>query len=200
VAADARADRSASDDEGGRVSPRRHHAPTIRQYRRADDQQIWALASLHAAGSGEGDVASGPSPALPLPPVAAPPEGFEDLADIERDFLLAGGDFLVAEIDGHVVGTAGLLPAGRATADVVRVFVHPAVRRQGVGTALMETIEWRAEGLGVRRLNLGEGRHPKETVAFYLASGFHGLDDEEVELGQEEERHLFLSKALKVLP
>ena len=181
------------DDEGAFVVSRKPRPPTIRQYRHRDDAEIWALASLP-------DVTP-PGvalPPIPLPGADRPPPECPDLADISDRFLRSGGDFLVAEIDGDIVGTAGLLLADDKVADVVRVRVHPAVRRRGVGTALLEAVEWRAEGLGVRRLNLDVGENQRDVIAFYLASGFRKLDaDDESE--QQWDLSLF-SKALRVLP
>jgi hypothetical protein len=43
----------------------------------------------------------------PLPVATEPPANFPDLADIEGTFLATGGEFLVAELDGHLVVTGG---------------------------------------------------------------------------------------------
>jgi N-acetylglutamate synthase-like GNAT family acetyltransferase len=152
------------------VTTRKSPPPTIRQYRRTDDEQIRALT-----------VTTDPA----------------DLPDIVDRYLRTGGDFLVAEIDGEIVGTAGLLPTGKATADVVMVRVHPGWRRRGIGTALVEAVESRAEGLGVHQLNLDVGNEP-EAIAFYLASGFRQPDNDD-EPDRESEPGT-LSKALKFLP
>jgi N-acetylglutamate synthase-like GNAT family acetyltransferase len=174
------------------VAARKPPPPTIRQYRRTDDAQIWALAALPAVPAADAGL-----PPIPLPGADQPPPDLPDLADIAERFLRTGGDFLVAEISGDLVGTAGLLLSDRDTADVVLVRVHPAVRRRGIGTALVAAVEWRAEGLGVHRLNLDVGDEP-EAIAFYLASGFSQSDlDDEPEQQWDLGR---FSKALKFLP
>jgi GNAT superfamily N-acetyltransferase len=174
------------------VAARKPPPPTIRQYRRTDDPQIWALAALPAVPAPNSDL-----PPLPLPGADQPPPDLPELADIAERFLRTGGDFLVAETTSAIVGTAGLLLADKDTADVVMVRVHPAVRRRGIGTALVAAVELRAEGLGVHRLNLDVGDEP-EAIAFYLASGFRQPDiDDEAE--QEWDLGRF-SKALKFLP
>ena len=152
----------------------RSRPPIIRQYRRGDEPQVWALTELTAPGS-----AAAPDMTLPVVPAPASPADSADLADIEKTFLQSGGDFLVAEVDGHVVGAAGLLLSEEGQADVVRVTVHPSVRRQGIGTALMEAIEHRAVGLGIQRLKLDVGENSKDAIAFYLASGFHKVDEDD---------------------
>jgi GNAT superfamily N-acetyltransferase len=182
------------------VAARKLPPPTIRQYRHSDDAQIWALATLPAVATPGDDL-----PPVPLPSVDQPPSNLPELADITQRFLRTGGDFLVAEISGDIVGTAGLLLGEDNTADVVLVRVHPAVRRRGIGTALLGAVEWRAEGLGLERLNLDVG-DSRDAVAFYLASGFRRPDsdsdsdnDNDNEAEQAWDLSLF-SKALRFLP
>lgn len=176
------------------MASRKPPSPTIRQYRHSDNAQVWALAALSTTRT-----ADGREPPLPLPPATEAPADCPDLTDIARTFLKTGGDFLVAEVGGELVGTAGLLLSGDKLADVVRVRVHPSARRRGVGTALLEAIEWRAEGLGIRRLNLDVGDNQRDAIAFYLASGFRNLDDDEDPSNQEWDTNFF-TKALKVMP
>lgn len=176
------------------MASRKRPSPTIRQYRHSDDAQVWALTALSSARSPDGS-----EPPLPLPAASEVPDGCLDLADIATTFVKSGGDFLVAEIGGQLVGTAGLLLAGDKLADVVRVRVHPAARRRGVGTALLGAIEWRAEGLGIRRLNLDVGDNQLDAIAFYLASGFRNLDGDDVDTKQKWDTNFF-TKALKVMP
>ncbi len=168
---------------------RRPQPPTIRQYRRSDDPEVWALASLASPSTTD--------PPLPLPAATTPPPEFPELADISGTFLHPGGDFLVAELDGDVVGTIGLRRSEHGGADVVWLLVHPAARRRGVGSALLEAVEWRAIGLGIRRLNLDVENSEKDAIAFYLASGFQGLDPEEDSEGRWSVN--FFSKSLKVV-
>lgn len=148
--------------------------PSIRQYRDHDQGQVWALAALPAF---EGDSSS--MPPVPLPDADRAPDAYPDLADIVSSYVLSGGDFVVADVDGDVVGTAGMLPADNRTADVVRVRVHPAMRRRGIGTALLEAIEHRAIELNIRQLNLDTEENPAGAVEFYLASGFQRFDPDD---------------------
>lgn len=118
---------------------------------------------------------------MPLPEAERAPEAYPDLIDIVSSYVLSGGDFVVADIDGSVVGTAGMLPADKRSADVVRVRVHPAMRRQGIGTALLEAIEHRAIELNIRTLNLDVEENPAGAVEFYLSSGFQRIDPDDDE-------------------
>lgn len=93
---------------------------TLRRFEPADAPTLWALNNLPNVGTtADADVP------LPLPPADGPPASFADLADIGGSFLGRGGEFLVAERGGHLVGMGGILPSGAAT------------RRRGVGRALM---------------------------------------------------------------
>lgn len=66
-----------------------------------------------------------------------------------RDRVLAGGgELLVAELDGRVVGTVQLVWAGPENqphrADVAKLLVHRSARGHGLGRALMRAAEERA--------------------------------------------------------
>lgn len=79
--------------------------------------------------------------------------------------------FLVAQADGGLVGTV------LAGFDGVRGWVHhlavaPAVRRRGVGTALMRRAEEALLALGCPKLNLQVRERNEGVVAFYAALGF----------------------------
>jgi ribosomal protein S18 acetylase RimI-like enzyme len=148
----------------------------LRRFEDVDAPTLWALNDLPNIGA-----TADPTVPLPLPPATSPPATFADLADIAGCFLHAGGEFLVAEQDGHVVGMGGIRPSGRRRAEVLRVRVHPATRRRGVGRALMAALEQRAEQLGMRELHLDTATNQPEAVAFYRSLGYQ-------ETGREHRR------------
>lgn len=141
----------------------------VRRFRETDAGVLWALSAL--PNIGETADPTVPIP-IPLPPAPAPPAGFPDLADVERSFLAAGGDFLVVERDGQVVGMGGYRPDAEAGAEVLRVRVHPATRRRGIGRALMTELERRAAGAGLRSMHLDTATNQPEAMAFYQGLGF----------------------------
>jgi ribosomal protein S18 acetylase RimI-like enzyme len=98
--------------------------------------------------------------------------GFPDLADVPGCFLQAGGDFLIAEIDDHLVGMGGIRPNADGEAEVLRVRVHPATRRRGVGRALMNALEERAAQLGMQQMHLDTATNQPEAMAFYRSLGY----------------------------
>ncbi|MCW2814060.1 MAG: hypothetical protein JWN84_1515 [Nocardioides sp.] len=142
----------------------------VRPFEPDDLASLWALAHLPDAG-----VTEDPSVPVPLPPRRVPPTGPADLVDPQATVLAAGGDLFVAVDDaGHLVGVGGLRPVhGRPRLGrVIRLRVHPAVRRQGAGRRLMEALEDAARRRGLTDLLLDVGDHQPEALAFYRALGW----------------------------
>ncbi|WP_232821679.1 GNAT family N-acetyltransferase [Desertihabitans aurantiacus] len=146
---------------------------TIRRYRAADAPTVWALNDIPHRGDTED-----PSVPLRLQPLFCPPPAFPDLADIHATFIAAGGDFLVAELAGDLVGMAGFRANERGQAQVLRVRVHPAVRRQRVGARLMGAVERRALELGFTEAFLDTSTHQPAAMAFYQALGYREVGRE----------------------
>ncbi|WP_203917771.1 GNAT family N-acetyltransferase [Rugosimonospora africana] len=146
---------------------------TIRRFRDPDAPVLWALNALPNIGA----TADGSIP-LPLPPAAAPPVGFPDLADVTRSFVHTGGDFLVGELDGHLVAMGGIRPGTGGVAEVLRIRVHPATRRRGIGRALMTGLERRAVELGMRGTHLDTATNQPEAMAFYESLGYREIGRE----------------------
>jgi len=146
---------------------RERTATVIRDARPADAPILWTLSTLPNIG----DTAD-PSMPLALPPAAAAPLSFPDLADVQAGFVAVGGAFLVAERSGHVVGMAGFRPDARGRVEVLRVRVHPAARRLGIGRALMAGIEARASAAGFAVAFLDTATNQPEAVGFYRGLGY----------------------------
>lgn len=140
---------------------------TIREYLPRDAPVLWTLSTLPNIGE-----TAVPSAPLDLPAAPAAPIQFADLADISANFITPGGAFLVAEHDGHLVGMGGFRPNARGQAEVLRVRVHPALRRVGVGRALMEDLEARAAARGLSEMFLDTATNMPEAMAFYQALGY----------------------------
>ncbi|ETA71057.1 GNAT family N-acetyltransferase [Actinospica robiniae] len=140
---------------------------TIRDYRPGDAPALWTLSTLPNVGH----TADATVP-IELPAARAAPSQFADLADIPAHFIGPGGVFLVAEHHGHPVGMGGFRPNSRGQAEVLRVRIHPALRRTGVGRALMEGLESRAADHGFREMSLDTATNMPEAMAFYRALGY----------------------------
>jgi len=145
----------------------------VRRYEPRDARDVWALTTLPNVGR-----TADPTLPLDLPLPAGPPADFPHLADVEAAFNAAGGDFLVVEADGHVVGMGGIRPNTRQQAEVLHIRVHPATRRQGIGRQLMQALEHRAVELGFDELHLDTATNQPEAVAFYEGLGYRRVGEE----------------------
>jgi GNAT superfamily N-acetyltransferase len=94
-----------------------------------------------------------------------------DLNDIASTY--AGAYFLVARLEGRVVGTGALVPRGAGEAEIVRMSVARDLRRCGVGRALLARLIEQAGRLGVRRIFLETTDTWSEVIAFYQSNGFN---------------------------
>jgi len=95
-----------------------------------------------------------------------------DCADPSRPDLL-----LVAELDGEVVGNAGLHPVGpqarRRHVMMLGIAVAPAAQRRGVGSALLGALcDYADRWAGVLRLELEVYTDNAPAIALYRKFGF----------------------------
>lgn len=79
--------------------------------------------------------------------------------------------FLVAEADGRIVGTAMAGWDGHR-GWLYSVAVDPAVRRGGIGTALIRAAEERLTALGCAKINLQVRADNAPVAAFYTRLGY----------------------------
>jgi len=80
-------------------------------------------------------------------------------------------DYVVAEVDGVVVGYAGLYVAGR-DADVQTVAVDPARQREGLGALLLDALLGEASRRGCTRVTLEVRADNAPARALYERRGF----------------------------
>ena len=83
--------------------------------------------------------------------------------------------YLVAEVDGDVVGYAVASYAGDI-AELQRIGVTPSLRRTGVATALLDEVVVEAPGTGADRLLLEVREDNAGALALYAARGFIEID------------------------
>lgn len=123
--------------------------PTIRDCRREDIDQVMAI----WANSGA---------------VNTPTDNFPDVARAVAEPAL---EFLVAEVDGSVVGTImGGFDGWRGA--ISRLAVDAAQQRQGIGRALLDEVKARFARNGVKVVGaLVEKDHPW-AMAYWSAVGF----------------------------
>ncbi|MGQ9515507.1 MAG: ribosomal protein S18-alanine N-acetyltransferase [Thermoproteota archaeon] len=89
---------------------------------------------------------------------------------IEMLLRFKQGIFLVAEIDGTLIGYVVATVRGRS-GHIISIAVIPEQRRRGIGRRLMEEVveELRRRGASVIRLEVKKGN---PAVDFYLSCGF----------------------------
>lgn len=101
--------------------------------------------------------------------------------DILRKTTLKDNLFLVATIDGELVGTVmGGYEGHRGWINYLAV--SPAHRKRGLGRALMKSIEHRLLALDCPKINLQIRESNAPVIAFYEAIGF--LDDKAKSYGK----------------
>ena len=103
----------------------------------------------------------------------------DDLLDIDGYYFNKGDLFWIAlDENDRVVGCVGcnLLPEGAAV--LHRLYVKYSLKRQGLGSALLETAENFARGNGrrVMRVHLGDRITYFESRAFYPKHGYAYTD------------------------
>lgn len=101
--------------------------------------------------------------------------------DIRRKLSVQRELFLVAILGSEIVGTAMAGYDGHR-GWVYYVAVSPGHRRQGVGTALMRSVEQRLAGLGCPKLNLQVRASNHQVVSFYERLGYEV--EERVSMGK----------------
>jgi len=151
-----------------------HAGPVeLRSYEAPDARRVWALSTVPNIGH-----TADPGMPLDLPQPDAPPPTFPYLADVEGSFRAVGGDFLVAERDGYLVGMGGVRPNSSVQVEMLHLRVHPATRREGIGRLLVRTLERRAVELGFAEVHLDTATNQPEAVAFYEALGYRRVGEE----------------------
>jgi len=131
---------------------------SLRSCEPRDYDAVWAL--HHEALDGVGANA-GPGP------------WDDDLRDIEKVYLHAGGDFLVGECDGAVVAMGALRRTGPDRAEIRRMRVSGAHQRRGFGRQLLEALERRALALGCTVVHLDTTSGQAAARRFYESAGYH---------------------------
>ncbi|MER5781609.1 GNAT family N-acetyltransferase [Streptomyces mobaraensis] len=96
--------------------------------------------------------------------------------DPSDDLVPPDGVFLLARLGGEPAGCAGLRRLDARTAELKRMFVHPARRGRGVGAALLAAVEETARGWGAERVVLETRRDLREALALYARHGYTAVE------------------------
>ena len=110
------------------------------------------------------------------------------------EFLPPRGIFLVAEVAGVAAGSGAWRTHGDGVAEIKRVYVEPAFRRQGLAQALVTALEHSASAAGHRSIVLNSGLRQPEALALYERLGYVTVPGYGIYAGAPEAR--FLGKDL----
>ena len=97
----------------------------------------------------------------------------EDLADIWLHYILKpGSGFWVAEVEGQVIGTAGVQRRSPDMAELRRMSVDIRWRRQGIGERLLHETETFALQQGYKVMRLSTITPLKPAISLYEKAGY----------------------------
>ncbi len=80
--------------------------------------------------------------------------------------------FLVARIDGQVVGCGAFVNHGGEYAEIKRMYVTPEFRGLQIGRRILEELEARARGAGLNVARLETGVSQPEALGLYERAGY----------------------------
>ena len=100
----------------------------------------------------------------------------DDTPVAAADFEPPDGEFLVAVLDGELVGSGAWRSHGD-DAELKRMYTAPAARGRGLGRRMLATIEESARAAGCHRLILETGDRQPEAIALYQSAGYVRIAD-----------------------
>lgn len=100
-----------------------------------------------------------------------PPEGPQRVARW-LEGVLAGGDHLIVEVEGRLVGHAMLMPTGKQGVREYAIFLDESVRGRGMGTQVNRLSAELARTLDLDRLWLSVEPHNRAAVRSYQKAGY----------------------------
>ena len=130
----------------------------IRRYEEHDREQVWNLHIL----------------ALKAVPnlVYAGGAWEDDLLDIESHYIDPGGEFLVAVLNGTIIGMGAFRKISATRVELKRMRVHPDHWHQGIGQSLLTRLEWIAKEKGFTTLELDTTVHQAAAQALYIKNAY----------------------------
>lgn len=108
------------------------------------------------------------------------PSDVAQLDDPQTNIIDKGGCVLIATLEGEPVGTAGLLPHGPDTLELVKISAREDLRGHGIGKALMTASIAAARDMGASRIWLESNRKLGAALGLYRAAGFRELAADEI--------------------
>ena len=116
-----------------------------------------------------------------------------DLNDIGASYNDA--IFLVAWLDGRIIGSGALIPKSDQVAEIVRMSVASELRGRGIGGKILERLCQEAKELEFQRIVLETTSTWSDVIEFYKRFGFRVTHHQEVHFGGEVHFALDLTSA-----
>jgi putative acetyltransferase len=104
------------------------------------------------------------------------------LSDPVAAYVDPGGEILVAERDGRVVGCVALMSDGHGAYELSKMAVAPEARGHGLGRALLTAAIGWARARDADSLFLGSARKLADAVHLYEAVGFEHVSRETLDM------------------
>lgn len=121
----------------------------------------------------------------------------QDLANIAQ-FSPPTGRLLLAEIEGKIVGCAGLRRINVNIGEVKRMYVRREFRCQGIGRALLDAIIKAAQQIGYTKLRLDSAPFAQAAQQLYTSAGFVNIVPYSESEIPEEYHHAWKFMELKI--
>ena len=109
-------------------------------------------------------------------------EDRRQLADPTAAYVDPGGEILVVELDGEVVGCVAIAPDGTGAFELSKMAVTPEMRGRGLGRRLLESAIARARELRGTSLFLGSSTRLPSAVHLYETLGFEHVPRESLHM------------------
>jgi GNAT superfamily N-acetyltransferase/DNA-binding MarR family transcriptional regulator len=105
-------------------------------------------------------------------------DGFDAAADDSaraEDMSPPSGLFVIARLEGQVIGCGGFKRVGETTGEIKRVWTAPSARGMGLARRMLRTLEAAAREAGVKTLRLDTNRALTEAHALYRSEGYREI-------------------------
>ena len=95
------------------------------------------------------------------------------LDDPEGQVIGKGGFIWMAEADGKIVGSAGLMKEEEGVYELVKMAVTKGFRGQGIARLLIERCLYNAREIGAKKVTLFSNHQLQTAIGLYEKYGFH---------------------------
>lgn len=98
----------------------------------------------------------------------------EDVLEVEKYYLTAGGEFWVIEQQNRIVGTGAYYPIkrGKQAVEIRKMYLLPAIRGMGLGKYLLQQLESAIALQGYQQIWIETASVLAQAVKLYETSGY----------------------------